>query len=698
MPTLAIDKGFITDLAKMEKPVAKRVAEVFDEFDSATHTGLHLEKINNARNPRFRSIRIDQAWRGIVLAPVTGDVYTLLKVLHHDDAYAWAQRSNVSVNSATGGIEIRDEAELDRQIPEMEQTAKSAGTPIFAHVKDGELTKLGIDEKVFAFARTVTDAAQLDAAKSFLPETQWDVLFGLAAGFTPEEVWTDLGAQILDEPVDTEDIDAAILRSSDRVVLVNGPDELMDVFAYPFATWRVYLHPTQRAVADATYKGPARVTGGPGTGKTVVALHRAHMLAKRGEGKVLVTTFTSTLSETLQTGLDMLVDDEQAESRIEVSHVDRIAHRVFRKTHGAPHLLGTEDEKALWAGLIDELGLVFTPVFLSEEWRQVVLARRISTADAYLAAKRTGRGRALGAVQRAQVWQAIWEFEQTLTQQDMSTHETIRREATRLLEESTDKPFRHIIIDEAQDLSPDQWRLLRAAVAEAPDDIFIAGDTHQRIYDNRVSLREVGINIAGRSSRLNINYRTTAEILGWSLGLLRGEPIDDMEGGLDSIAGCKSHVHGKPPELCGHDSVDTEAAFIAERVQDWIEGGIAPSEIGIAVRAKWSASKIESALRKVRIDYVDLAKASDDDDAVRVGTMHRMKGLEFRCMCVAGVSATMVPAANAVTPIEDDKQTHQQDLERERCLLFVACTRAREELLVTWHGEPSPFLTAVVER
>ncbi len=692
---LAIDKGFLKDLGKLEKPVYNRVTEVFDEFDSATHTGLHLEKIANARNPRFRSIRIDQSWRGIVLAPNVGDVYTLLKVLPHDDAYAWAQRNKVSVNSATGGIEIRDEAELDRQIPEMARAAKSAGAPIFGNFSDGELSKLGIDEKVLAFARTVTDAAQLDAAKSFLPETQWDVLFGLAAGFTPEEVWADLGAQILSTPVDTQDIDAAILRSSDRVVLVSGPDEIMEVFAYPFATWRVYLHPTQRAVVDATYKGPARVTGGPGTGKTVVALHRAHMLAKRGEGKVLVTTFTSTLSETLQSGLDMLVDDEEVESRIEVSHVDRIAHRVFRKTHGAPVMLGSQDEKALWAGLIGELGLNFTPVFLSEEWRQVVLARRISTADAYLAAKRTGRGRALGPAQRARVWQAVWEFEQTLTRQGVWTHETIRRQATRLLEEATDKPFRHIVIDEAQDLSPDQWRLLRAAVAEAPDDIFIAGDTHQRIYDNRVSLRDVGINIAGRSSRLNINYRTTAEILGWSLGLLRGQPIDDMEGGLDSIAGCKSYVHGQPPSLKRHQSPEAEARFIAATVKEWTDSGIVPSEIGIAVRANWMISKIQHALKAAGIDSIDLAKTSDDDEAVRVGTMHRMKGLEFRCVCAAGVSAKLLPAANAVTPLEDDKQTHQQDLERERCLLFVACTRAREQLLVTWHGDPSPFLTVL---
>ncbi|MEZ0358911.1 UvrD-helicase domain-containing protein [Mycobacterium sp. SA01] len=691
---LAIDKGFIADLAKMEKPVVKRVTEVFDEFDAATHTGLHLEKIANARNPRFRSIRIDQAWRGIVLAPVTGDVYTLLKVLHHDDAYAWAQRSNVSVNSATGGIEIRDEAELDRQIPAMAEAAKAAGAPIFDHIKDGELTKLGIDEKVLAFARTVTDAAQLDAAKAFLPETQWDVLFGLAAGFTPEEVWTDLGAQILNEPVDTEDIDAAILRSNERVILVSGPDELMDVFAYPFATWRVYLHPSQRTVVNATYKGPARVTGGPGTGKTVVALHRANMLAKRGEGKVLVTTFTSTLSETLQAGLDMLVDDD-IQSRIEVSHVDRIAHRLFRKAHGAPLLLSHEDEKALWAELIQTLGVVFTPVFLSEEWRQVVLARRITSADAYLAAKRTGRGRALGSTQRAQVWQIINEFERALATRGFWTHETIRREATHLLEHSSDKPFRHVIIDEAQDLSPDQWRLLRAAVAEAPNDIFIAGDTHQRIYDNRVSLREVGINIAGRSSRLNINYRTTAEILAWSLGLLRGQAIDDMEGGLDSIAGCRSHVHGQPPTLQSCIDADSEARAIAENVKKWIAGGVAPSEIGVAVRAKWLTGKIQQALKASRIRSVDLAKAADHDDAVRVGTMHRMKGLEFRCIAVAGVSAKHVPEVKAVTPIEEDKHTHEQDLERERCLLFVACTRAREELFVTWHGEPSPFLTAL---
>lgn len=491
MPTLAIDKGFLADLVKLEKPVAKRVTEVFDEFDTATHAGLYLEKINNARNPRFRSIRIDQFWRGIVLAPDSGDVYTLLKVLPHDDAYAWAQRSNISVNTATGGIEIRDEAGIEETLPELEKTAKSAENLLFEQIGDADMKRLGIDDNTLKFARAFTGETQLESAKTLLPEIQWDVLYSLAAGYTPEEVWSEMGAAILAQPVDTEDLDAAILRSRDRVVLVEGPDELMNVFAYPFDTWRVYLHPTQRDIVEASFDGPARVTGRPGTGKTVVALHRAHALAKRNDGRVLLTTFTSTLNNTLQSGLDMIIDDD-VENRIEVIHVDKLANRIFRREHRAPDVLSSDDEKALWQDIIDQFDLPFTEVFLADEWRSVVLAGRITSLDDYLAAKQKNHGRPLTPDQQQQAWQAISEFERRLIQRDSWTHETICREATRVLEAKTDKPYRHIVIDEAQDLSPEQWRLLRAAVAEAPDDMFIAGDTHQRIYDNHVTLSDVG--------------------------------------------------------------------------------------------------------------------------------------------------------------------------------------------------------------
>ncbi len=696
MPTLAIDKGFLSDLVKLEKPVERRVIEVIEEFGNTTDTGLYLGEINNARNPQYRSIQIDQFFRGIVLAPEAGDVYTLLVVRPHDDAQKWAERFNVSVNTATGGIEIREEAAIEETLPELKVTAKSTES-LFKDISDSDLKRLGIDDQTLQFARALMTVEQLDAAKHKLPDTQWDVLFGLAAGYTPDEVWADMGAGILQEPIDVSDLDSAILRSPNRVALAEDNDDLLKAFAYPFATWRVYLHPSQRRIVEASYIGPARVTGGPGTGKTVVALHRAHNLAKRNDGRVLLTTFTATLTDSLQSNLNMIVDDDDVEDRIEIINIDKLARRVFRKQHRrSPKILSDDEEADVRRSIIEERALTLTEAVLESEWRHVVLALQITSEEEYFAAKQSGSGRVLTVDQAAATWQGIQFFEQALSQLGAWTHDTVRREATRLLIEASDKPYRHIVVDEAQDLTADQWRLLRAAVPYGSDDIFIAGDTHQRIYDNQVTLRDVGIDIQDRSAELGLNYRTTAEILGWSLGLLRGEPIDDMNGGLDSIARCRSAVHGPPPRLLALTSSQAEEQSVAETVRDWISEGVDPSEIGVATRARWLGGRIAGLLRSEGIPTFDLAEGLNLDGAVSVGTMHGMKGLEFRCVAVAGVSARLVPEPKAVLPADLDKQVHEQDIEREKCLLFVACTRAREELVVTWHGERSDFLSAPI--
>ncbi|MBB4683735.1 UvrD-helicase domain-containing protein [Amycolatopsis jiangsuensis] len=695
MAKLGIDKEFLREFSKLEKTVQQRVLESFGKFDAATHAGAHLEKITNARDDHFRTIRIDQFWRGVVLAPESGDSYTLLKVLPHDDAYAWAQRRTASVNTATGRIEIRDTEAIDATLPALSQMAASAPARLFDGVKDAELRKLGIDEQTLQFARALTDPVQLDASKSFLPQNQWDALYGLAAGLSPEEVWAEVGAFTTAGEVDTSDIGAAVERSTDRVVLVDGPEELMVMFERPFDLWRVYLHPQQRRLAESSFSGPAQVKGGPGTGKTVVALHRAHNLAQAGAGRILVTTYISTLPATLSAGLKLLADSPGVLDHIDIRHVDQLSHQIYREQHGAPLLLRSDQEKELWRSAARKAGAHFSEAFLAEEWRQVVLAQEVTDADDYRAADRTGRGRRLGARQKAQVWQVIWEFRQELRRRNLSTHETICIEATRLLNDRLEKPYRHIVVDEAQDLSPVHWRLLRAAVPQAPDDLFLAGDTHQRIYNSRVSFRDVGIAIAGRSSKLNINYRTTAEILAWSLGLIRGERIDDMDGGLDSIAGCRSDVHGMTPELKGFGNWDTELANLTKTVTDWIAAGVHPAEIGIAARSNYLVTATEASLGKDGIPVRALASASTGEDAVSVGTMHRMKGLEFRCLAVVGAGARQVPLPNAVTAAEEDQITHEHDMQRERCLLFVACTRAREQLSVSWHGASSPFLTAL---
>lgn len=292
------------------------------------------------------------------------------------------------------------------------------------------------------------------------------------------------------------------------------------------------------------------------------------------------------------------------------------------------------------------------------------------------------------------MWQAVWEFQQRLDREGWWTHETVCVEATRLLAERAVPPYRHLVVDEAQDLSAVQWRLLRAAVPDGPDDVFIAGDTHQRIYANRVTLRDVGMRVTGRSTRLTVNYRTTAEILAWSLGMLRGETIDDMEGGLESVAGYRSEVHGLPPDQTGHPGKAAELDALADRVRGWLADGVAATEIGVAARSNALANDALNALIRAGVRARSLAgHGGQDEPTVQVGTMHRMKGLEFRCLAVVGVTSHLVPPASAITPVEEDELTHAHDLQRERCLLFVACTRAREQLAVSWHGTPSPFLS-----
>lgn len=567
MPRLGIDREFLREFARLERPVQDRIGEVFSKFDQATHAGLHLEKVNKARDPRFRTIRIDRFWRGVVLAPDSGDTYTLLKVLPHDDAYAWAQRRRATVNAATGHIEIRDVAAIDATLPELATSAAGTSIRLFAGVGDGDLRRLGIDDQTRLFVRALTDVIQLEAARTFLPPVQYDVLYSLAAGYSPEEVWAELNPEILAADIDPDDVSAAVERSADRVLMVDGPAELMAVFRNPFELWRIYLHPSQHHAAHARYAGSARVTGGPGTGKTVVCLHRARYLAELNDGPVLVTTFTSTLAGSLRAGLDQLMADGTARARVSAMHVDQLANQIFREQHGAPRLLDAGAEKRLWHQIVTRLGIPFTEAFLAEEWRQVVLAQLVNDAAQYLAAKRSGRGRRLGAHQRAQVWQAIWEFQRELAERQRWTHETVCVEATRLLAERAVKPYRHVVVDEAQDLSAVQWRLLRAAVPVGPDDIFLAGDTHQRIYANRVTLRDVGIQTAGRSRRLVVNYRTTAEILAWSLSMLRQERIDDMEGGLESVAGSRSEVHGLPPTGAGHPTKQAELNALGDRVR-----------------------------------------------------------------------------------------------------------------------------------
>ncbi|MGP3732244.1 UvrD-helicase domain-containing protein [Streptomyces sp. GDS52] len=707
MPQLAFANSFWESYDVLEKPVKAGVRKAMRKFQQLTvpelqaDKGLHLESVEKARDTRMRTIRINDFWRGVVLAPDDGsDVFLLVNVVRHDDAYTWAAKRLYTTNAATRALEVRNVVAIEQLTPQLEKAAAAAGSLLFTRYSDTVLRELGLDDQVLRAVRTVIDKPQLEAFGTLLPEDQFEVLQYLAEGFSPEEVYRDVVAvrrPVAAGPDPDESLAAAIANTTSRITLVTGPEELAGILEKPFAAWRVFLHPSQRRVAHrVSYGGPVQVTGGPGTGKTVAALHRVqHLLGRSPRTRVLLTTYTNALAASLRENLALLLDgDEHLLERVDVTTVSSYAHGVVSRLDGkAPSPVGDREERQLWQRVVKKLGLPWTEQFLAQEYRHVVLAQDLRTLDDYRAASRRGRGTALSPGRREQLWPAVELFESMLRDRQGTTYLKVCARAAELLAAST-PTHDHVVVDEAQDLHPVQWRVLRGAVAPGNDDLFLTGDPHQRIYDSKVSLGSLGIAVTGRTHRLRLNYRSTEEILTWSTGLLSPVTVEDLGGdGNDTLAGYRSLLHGRRPHVTGYGSEQEEVAALVARVRDWVAQGIRPSEIGVCARFNVLLDKAYDKLGAAGVPVVRVRdNPGHDVDGVRLATMHAMKGLEFRCVAVLGVTAGAVPFGREVTPASVDALQHESDLLRERCLLFVACTRAREALAVSWSGEGSPFL------
>lgn len=698
MARLAVASDFMARFAELERPVRTLVQRAIEKFTHHTHAGLHLEKLEKSRDPRVRTIRINQFYRGVVLAPEHGDVYLLISVLPHDEAIRYALSRRFTVNQALGVLEVRDEERLELIRPAFEHEASTEPERLFAKVNDADLCRLGIDVDLIPMLRLLTRDEHLMALERLLPRAQYDALFALASGMSPDEAWAEVSQLLAEEQppsdIDATDLVAAMERSPDQILFVTGPTELEQLLRHPFANWRVFLHPTQRRIAYRdSYSGPVQVSGGAGTGKTVTALHRARYLAEHGRGRVLFTTFSKTLASTLQDQLAQLVEDSETRSRIDVVNVDRLANQIVTDRFGRrPRIVGDTERHAYWSNATAQAGSTRGVTFLDREWEQVILAQQIESEADYLACIRSGRGAGLSGPERSRTWQAVEHFTRQLRNDGYWTHLQIAAEAARLLlVDGTDR-YQHVIVDEAQDLHPAQWRMLRALAPAGTDDLFVVGDPNQRIYDNRVTLASVGVSVRGRSRRLKMSYRTTQEILSWSVGLLGLVPATAFDGGVESLAGYRAALHGKRPTVRGFANRAQEHEGLVDQVQAWLAAGIEPHAIGVAARTGYLADEAMAALRHEGIPTARLATEQGDQDAVRVGSMHRMKGLEFRCVAVVGVSSDSVPATGAVTAVTEDLVAHGHDLQRERCLLFVACTRARDSLYVSYAGNPSLFL------
>jgi superfamily I DNA/RNA helicase len=709
---VALGDGFLESFAAIPRGKQKKVMEFVSKFrQNPRASGINYESINDAREPNFRSVRIDQDYRGIVLKPESGNVYVLLWVDKHDDAYDWARRYRCNINPQTGVLQLFEVASsfaigtADESLATPVNKSEPPKT-LFA-LDDAVLLSLGVPHEMLDAVKCLRTDADLESLEKQLPLEAFEALYLLAAGTDLQQLLDDYALTQAAGKVDIDDYAAALARPASlrRFHVVEDELELIQMLNAPLERWRVFLHPSQRQLVERDWNGPVRVLGGAGTGKTVVAIHRARWLAQhvlqKGE-KLLFTTFTSNLATDIEENLKKICTQEQLQ-RIEVCNLDAWVSQFVKRHKYASTIVypGGKDGKYdnCWTYAVTQIpaSLGLPESFYREEWERIVLPQGIKDRQSYLLASRAGRGVALNRKQRAEIWPAFEEMRLRFAAENLATAEDAMQEAIGLLERGAEsRQYRCVVVDEGQDFGPDAMRLIRHLVAESQkNDIFIVGDGHQRIYQRKTNLGQCGINIKGRGKKLRINYRTTEEIRRFATALLENIEIDDLDGGLDSTRDYRSLVHGEKPDIFRADSLQAESAWIIEQIRQLVGEGFALQDICLVARTNPLLKAYEKALLEAGFAICKLSRQKADDrgkPGVRLSTMHRIKGLEFKCVFIAGVNDGTVPLRISMNSTEDPVEQRLLDL-NERALFHVAATRAIKHLLISCHGAPSSFIT-----
>lgn len=595
--------------------------------------------------------------------------------------------------------------------------------------------ELGIDVRLGAAALAAQRESQLlDLASTARVAWQGEALLNLATGATIEEIREDFGLRpsrdVAAEPTDADLIAGLRTRAARSTFtwLESDEDLRRAIEGLSFAEWQLFLHPQQRALVERRANGPMRVSGGAGTGKTVIAVHRAVELAKRDkadgqEPRILLTTYTRNLADDLRRQVAQLeprlpFTEKLSEPGVMVSGLDRVARMILQQAGArispiAQEVIGqprgrvlTYPREDVWQEVLtlmgDELpeGLRSAD-FLESEYELIVLPQRVTALKQYLRVRRPGRGVALDRSKRAAVWKAMERYRDRSADLGVTSFDEQLALAAAWLDQEaalgTPRPFRHVLVDEAQDLTPAHLQLLRALVEPGPDDLFLAEDSHQRIYGKKITLSHYGIQVRGRSRRLTRNYRTTRQNLDVALGILDPGTYEDMEGQAEEHHYVSPRSGPEPLLLHATDRAD-ELSKAAELLTVWLEQDrdsedSAPETIAILVRDRYQRDAVVNGLAQQGLE----ARAVDREAAGRgrpvVMTMHRAKGLEFRKVLLFDVSKNAIPRSLR------DQQYSEADrddaLLRERSLLYVAATRARDQLAISWSGEASPLITAL---
>lgn len=670
----------LTKLTNQEQKAVK--ITVFDLQSGPSSPGLKFHKLDRAKDPNFWSVRVNRDIRLIVHR--TPNSILITYVDHHDAAYAWAERRRIETHPRTGAaqlVEIRETVEEVVSFKSAEVQEELAEPLLFEdHPGDDELLGFGIPEEWLPDVRTTTESGLFDLLEH-LPQEAAEALLELATGGTPAVPEVVL----VDDPFLHPDA----LR---RFRVMENVEELQTALEYPWEKWTIFLHPSQRRYAEQSFNGPARIGGTAGTGKTVVALHRAQWLAKSNpEHRVLLTTFSSYLAENLSQKLDRLVSDASIRRRISVDVLPSVASKIFRASGGSFSLAEEQEVQAVLRELQAENDENFDICFLNQEWNEVVDAWGIETWEEYRDVPRLGRKTRLGLKQREKLWSIFEKVRERLVGRGLITESMQYAEVADGIDSS--EHFQHIVVDEAQDLGVAELRFVKSLAGQQPDGLFFAGDLGQRIFQLPFSWRSLGVDIRGRSFTLKINYRTTEPIRRQADRLLP-KTVKDIDGTEEDRGGVVSLFDGVPPKIGRFQTYEEEVEAVASWVRTLVEGGTAPQEIGLFVRSEGELKRAQNAAKASGLTWRE--PSNSEPSALVVATMHLAKGLEFRAVAVMACDDEVIPDQHRIENVADESDLLEV-YESERHLLYVAMTRSRDFLFMSGVEPVSEFIDDLVE-
>lgn len=692
---LFLSETFFDAVFKLPKKTQDKVVAFQKKFrENHTTSGIHLEPIAQFKNSTLRTARVDDNYR-VIVGVLDGDNYSLLYVADHEEAYRWGMNKRFVWNEHTQAcqlITIEEKAEevVAPQISESEPT-------ILTGISNEKLLKIGVPEDAISRVLLIKSLDDLDALEPILPVDAYENLFNIMDG----ENIDNIIASIEEGQVQGDDDKLLSDNNKRRFVEITDDVYLQNIIEQGMDKWQIFLHPSQRKLVDADYKGTMKVSGGAGTGKTIAAIHRLKFLCESPDAHVLFTTYTKTLSINLA---DSIAKLNVPRHKYSLNNIDKVLLEVaetykIKEGYKVLDYSGDEESLKLWREVLETEVTEFDEQFLYDEYIDVIVYFGNKDAKQYMMQPRVGRTKALSRKQRIEIWKLVEKYIALKQERQVVDRLELFNETTNYLNENNIHPYTNVIADEFQDFSNPELKFLRTLVAEGKNDLFLTGDPIQRIYTGRrINFSAAGINVRGvRSRKLKINYRTTEPIKRVATAVVKGIDFDDMDGGKESTNGYVSLIHeGETPQYNIVDDANAEVQQVVEWMKECLDSNIKLSEICIAAPSMNLLKDMQSRLHHDGTDYriIKGSQKQGNSNGVDLCTFHSLKGLEYRAVILMGVNERNIPSKSTEGfPFSGMDQVAQKEfLSSKRSLLYVAITRARQLVYMVGYGQPTGVL------